>query len=193
MRKIKVKYAGECKRCSAVLSEGVEAMYEKSMGIFCVGCEPVEVEDIRQFRTLKAEAKADRYEGWAAKREAVADRQLNSYPEIRHDIAFCTQPGRIPFRDRMNRADDAAFQSLNKAAAMREKADSLRNVRVAGDADRARQAKRDRNDERFAVGSRVFDAVGGAGVIEKINKKTYKVKYDRGFTWLQDKSYFRPE
>jgi hypothetical protein len=193
MRLLTVKYAGECKKCGASLEVGQEAMYEKSMGIFCVGCEPKEVEEIREYRQEKADRKAARYGEWAGKREQKANAQLNSYPEIRHDWAFITQPGRIPFRERMNRSDAAAFESLNIAGNMRGKAESLRHVVVAGDAERKRQAYRDKMDSLIQKGSRVSDFVFGDGEVIQICKKSYRVKYDRlDRVIARDKSYIRP-
>ena len=86
MRQIIVKYNGECTRCGNILEVGNPAMYEKSMGIFCMGCEPNEVEDIREFRQAKASRKADRYDGWAKKREDQAEKDLNSHPEQRQEF-----------------------------------------------------------------------------------------------------------
>jgi len=193
MRLLTVKYAGECKKCGASLEVGQEAMYEKSMGIFCVGCEPKEVEEIREYRQEKADRKAARYDEWAGKREQKANAQLNSYPEIRHDWAFITQPGRIPFRERMNRSDAAAFESLNIAGNMRGKAERLRHVVVAGDAERKRQAYRDKMDSLIQKGSRVSDFVFGDGEVIQICKKSYRVKYDRlDRVIARDKSYIRP-
>jgi hypothetical protein len=73
----------------------------------------------------RRERRAERLRGWAQAREERAAAQLNSYPDIRHDIAFITQPGRIPFRERMNRADDRAFESLAKARGMSARADGI--------------------------------------------------------------------
>lgn len=70
-------------------------------------------------------ARAERLRGWADARQERAVEQLNSFPEIRHDIAFITQPGRIPFRDRMNRADERAFRSMEKAERMTARADAI--------------------------------------------------------------------
>lgn len=70
-------------------------------------------------------ARAERLRGWADKRVADANRVLASNPELRHDWAFITQPGRIPERDRMNRADDRAFRSLDKADRMAVRAASI--------------------------------------------------------------------
>jgi len=73
----------------------------------------------------RREARAERLREWAAKRTTAATRQLESQPELRHDYAFITQPGRIPERDRMNRRDDAAFRSLQKADSMTSRADEI--------------------------------------------------------------------
>lgn len=67
-------------------------------------------------------AKAERLRGWAEKRETQANAQLNRNPEMRHDIAFNTQPGHIPERARMIAADDRAFASLKKAESMESRA-----------------------------------------------------------------------
>lgn len=193
MRLLTVKYAGECKKCGASLEVGQEAMYEKSMGIFCVGCEPKEVEEIREYRQERADRKAERYDEWARKREQKANTQLNSMPNVRHDWAFITQPGHIPLRARMNAADDKALESLHIAEGMRDKAASLRHVVVAGDAERKRQALRDHLDTLIVKGSRVHDFVFGEGEVVQICKKSYRVKYDRlDRVIARDKSFIHP-
>ena len=192
MRQIAVKYAGQCAKCGADLDVGAAAMYEKSMGIFCPGCEPTEVEEIRAARLEKNERKAEKYDEWAGKREVKANAALNSYPSIRHDWAFITQPGHIPFRDRMNRSDERAVESLDKASEMRGKADSLRNVRVAGDAERRRQRIREMADTVITKGTRVEDGMFGQGVVIGVYPKSYRVKYDSGYTHSVDKSWCIP-
>lgn len=175
MKQITVKYQGDCRKCGATLVVGNKAIYERRVGIFCPECEPKDSEEIRSYRQEAADHKADKYEDWAAKRREKASAQLNSYPEIRHDIAFCTQPGRIPFRDRMNKADGRAFESLQVADRMEAKAESLRHVRVKGDAEKRWQGLRDLNTNRFKVGDEVNTGIYGKGTILKINKKTAKV------------------
>jgi hypothetical protein len=193
MRQLTVKYQGECKRCGKDLEIGQSAMYEKSMGIFCIGCEPKDIEEIRAFRLEKAERKAERYEEWAAKREHKASAQLNSMPEIRHDWAFITQPGHIPLRARMNVADDRAYESLNVAEGFRNKAESLRHVRVAGDAERKRQTEREALDKIIQKGSRVYDVIFGEGEVVGVYTKSYRVKFDRcSKPYARDKSFLRP-
>jgi hypothetical protein len=192
MRQLTVKWETSCKRCGAALEVGKEAMYEKSMGLFCIGHEPKTVEEIREYRTIKAEAKAAKYEEWAGKREKKAEAQLNSFPTIRHDWAFITQPGHIPFRERMNRSDDRACESLKVAQGFREKAASILNVRVAGDAERKRQELRDHLDTLISKGSRVYDWCFGDGTVIQVCKKSYRIAFDRGCTYARDKSYVIP-
>ena len=193
MRELTVKYDGECKKCGQILEIGQPAMYEKSMGIFCVGCEPKEVEEIRVFRLAKAEHKAEKYEAWAEKREHKAEAALNSFPSMRHDWAFITQPGHIPARARMIKADDRAYESLHVAKRMRAKAESLRHVQVAGDAERRHQAIRDANDLLIGKGSKVIDIVFGEGTVVSVHKKSYRIQWDRtGNTWARNKSYVKP-
>ena len=192
MRQITVKYDGECTKCGESLDKGQAAMYDRRSGIFCPGCEPTDSEDIRQFRQAKADAKADKYDEWATKREEKASAKLNSHPEYRHDWAFITQPGHIPARARMIKSDDRALDSWGKAQGMREKADSLRRpVQVKGDAARKDQETRDRNDTLISKGSRVHDFSAGEGEVVRVFKKSYRVKFDRGFTWTRDKIFIR--
>lgn len=73
-------------------------------------------------------ARAERLRGWAEKRQTEATRVLESQPELRHDWAFVTQPGHIPERARMNRADDRAYASLDKADSMARRADGIENA-----------------------------------------------------------------
>ena len=125
MRQITVKWAGNCAKCQADLDIGSLAMYEKSMGIFCLGCEPKEVEDIRQLRTIKAEAKADRLIHRAERLESEADRKAAPLEAMRGDTAFFTQPGRIPYRDRIFRSYDKAGELAKEARETRERAENV--------------------------------------------------------------------
>jgi len=196
MRKLQTKYDGTCAKCGSDLHVGDDAMYEKSMGIFCVGCEPITIEEIRAFRQAKADRKADRIEGWAQKREEDAAQMLNSHPSYRHDWAFITQPGHIPARARMIKSDDRAYESLGKAREMRSRADNIRHVTVKGDAERKRQAEREALDSVLHKGSRVHDFCFGDGTIISVHKKSYRIEFDgkTGEKWktARDKSYVKP-
>jgi hypothetical protein len=198
MRVITVKYRGECRKCGNLLEVNQPAMYEKSMGIFCLDCEPKEIEEIRSFRFAKAERKAEKYEEWAGKRESKANAQLESHSEMRHDWAFITQPGHIPIRTQMIKADDRAFESLNVAKGMRRKAEVLRNVQVAGDAEAKREVKRQTNDAIIFKGSKVYDFCFGAGEVIQVCKKSYRIAFkskinpDQPYICARDKSYVKP-
>lgn len=123
MREITVKYSGDCRKCGATLPVGERAIYERRVGLYCVGCAPTDTEEIRAIRQEAADRKADRLEEWAEKREKKASAVLSSHSEIRHDWAFITQPGHIPFRARMIAADDRAYESLNVAKGFRARAE----------------------------------------------------------------------
>lgn len=66
--------------------------------------------------------RAERLRGWAEKRTQAATATLNSQPELRRDHAFNSQPGHIPERARMIARDDRAFESLQKAESMEQRA-----------------------------------------------------------------------
>lgn len=70
-------------------------------------------------------ARAERLRGWADKRNADASASRARFDHYRGDIAFNTQPGHIPERARMIRAEDRAFESMAKAADMASRADSI--------------------------------------------------------------------
>lgn len=191
MRKIIVKYNGQCKKCGTDLVTGQSAMYEKTTGIFCAGCEPTDPEEIRAYRQERADTKADRYEAWAEKREQDAMAKLNSYPTMRHDIAFVTQPGHIPARARMNRADERAYESLKIADGMREKAENLRHVRVKGDAARADEKTREHVRTWIRIGMIVDTGFGGEAEVLRVNKKTARLKGRFG-DYNQPLEFLRP-
>ena len=172
MKVITVKYSGECRKCEKVIEAGETAIHERHIGLFCPTCEPTDPEEIRHYRQEAGNHRAEKYDEWAGKREVKAEAQLNSHPEIRHDWAFITQPGRIPFRDRMNKADSRACESLNIAENMRDKAESLRHVRVKGDAEKRWQARRDSTLTWLKVGMTADAGMYAPGVVLKINKKT---------------------
>ena len=69
--------------------------------------------------------KAERLRDWAAKREQAAEAALSTGERYRGDIAFATQPGRIPERDRLNAREARAYASLNVAADMRARAEGI--------------------------------------------------------------------
>lgn len=176
MREIIVKYAGECRKCGNPLAVGEKAIYERHVGVFCPECAPTDPEEIREYRQEAGERRASKYDEWAEKRITRAQATLKHNETYTGDYAFNTQPGHIPLRARVIAQNDKAFESLRTAERFKEKARSLRNVRVAGDAEKVRQAKREAVLSWLKVGMKVHTAIYGQGVVEKINKKTAKIK-----------------
>jgi len=101
---------------------------------------------------------------------------LNHNRTYTDDIAFNTQPGHIPLRDRVIKQNDRAYENLSVAKHFEEKAESLRKVRVKGDAEKRWQGMRDLNVTRFKVGDVVDCGMYAPGKILKINKKTAKIE-----------------
>lgn len=180
MRKIETKYAGECKKCAAPLAVGTVVVYERRVGVFCVGCEPTTTEEIRAVRQEAADRKAAKYETWAEARE----RRANAYQarsdslmgrtsssDGRADWALVTQPGYIPQRAQANRAQERAWEEMQAANAHRAKAASVSHVVVKGDRERAREAIRAEVATWLTVGARIVDVIYGIGVVKRINKK----------------------
>ena len=150
-----------------------------------------------------ARRRAAKYREWADKAitnaEAI-ETALKADPRFT-DMQFWTEPikighhserGHRSTRARYTAKMDKALELRAKAKAMREKADNLEAFanRNAGDAARKRKELRAEADKRFTVGSRVFDPCFRGGVITKVNKNTYTVRYDRGFSFSRDKVYF---
>lgn len=178
MRQIKLRYAGECRTCGEDLDVGEEAMYERRMGVYCIGCEPTDTEDIRAHRQEAADRKAEKYEGWAAKRRKAAEAVLDHNREhYRSCHAFNTQPGHIPIRARVIAQDDRAHTSLRKAEEMEEKAERLRRKpAVKGDAERRHAAEREYKRERLEPGMIVDSVFFGPCEIVRVNRKSARVK-----------------
>jgi len=192
MRQITIKYEGSCRRCEKPLEIGQQSFYEKSMGCFCLGCEPTDTEEIRHFRQLKAEKKAERLINKADRLEREAEQKMSAFNEARKDFAWVSQPGHIPGRDKILNRYDKGHELLREASAVRERAENVQKVRVAGDAERKRDRIREAMDQRVQKGSRVYDFCFGNGIIVSVHKKSYRIKFDQsGSTWARDKSYVR--
>ena len=79
----------------------------------------------------RREARADRLNEWAGKREERAAAVLKAGEPFTSDYAFNTQPGHIPFRARLIAREDRARESLGKAGSMRSRADGIEDQLAA--------------------------------------------------------------
>jgi len=73
----------------------------------------------------RREARAERLQEWAGKREERAAAVFKAGEPFTSDYAFNTQPGHIPFRAKLIAREDRAHESLGKAASMRSRADGI--------------------------------------------------------------------
>lgn len=73
----------------------------------------------------RREARAERLQEWAGKRETRAAAVFEAGKPYTTDIAFNTQPGHIPFRAKLIAREDRAFESLTKATSMRSRASGI--------------------------------------------------------------------
>jgi hypothetical protein len=94
-------------------------------------------------------ARADRLREWSDKRTTSARATLaaDDAQPYAHDIAFLTQPGRIPERTRMIAREDRAYASLAKASSMAARADGIERAAdhaIFSDDDDAADALRHR-------------------------------------------------
>lgn len=142
-------------------------------------------------------AKIERLRKRAARLEAEARVKMAEFDRNRQDIAWLTQPanpnstfGRQ--RRRVYERYDKGLQMLAEARELRDRADRLERhgIPEKGDAERRRQRRREAADRVITVGSRVSHPMGGHGTVIRVNRKTYRVEFDRGFTWTEDKSFF---
>ena len=73
----------------------------------------------------RREARAERLNEWAGKREVRAAAVFKAGEPFTSDNAFNTQPGHIPFRAKLIAREDRAHESLGKAASMRSRAGGI--------------------------------------------------------------------
>jgi hypothetical protein len=73
----------------------------------------------------RREARAERLRGWAGAREERAAAVFKAGEQFHGDTAFNTQPGPMPFRTRLIAREDRAYESQQKAAAMKSRADGI--------------------------------------------------------------------
>jgi len=151
------------------------------------------IEEQRKIKKEKAERRAERIETKARRLLKEAQRIEDSWPkDVIHDIAFITQPGHIPMRARIIRQHDKVLRLREEAKRLLEKAENIRiyGSRVRGDAERVREEKRERLDQEVQIGSRIYCPLYGWGEVLRIYKKSYRVKFDRGFILTVDKVLF---
>jgi len=161
----------------------------------------MEIEEIRKQRQERAQRKAGKYLKWA-------DSAMKQYEEIGKslepysDWQFISQPILLGHHseNRHRRLRERISKKMNKQSELYSKAEKYRQraanilsfgTRVKGDAEHHRQIKRAAQDEVIKVGTRVWDFAFGWGIVMRVNRKTYSIRFDSGGTYTRDKTFVR--
>jgi len=189
MRAITAKYDGHCSACGSDIAVGQCAYHERKVGLFCQGCEPADNDELRAYRQQAIDARADRYAERASKRRADAERLVAVDRERMNDIAFVTQPGRMPERQRAIKRGDKAANLEGEAQEMERKA-TRRKARVKGDAEAAKEAQRELVRQWIEAGMEVRHTILGRCTVVKVSRKTARVRLARtGNAYTEDLIY----
>jgi hypothetical protein len=156
-------------------------------------------ERLRAIRQEKLDRRAARNLAKAERLERLSDQEAAKIKPY-DDFAFWTQPILIGHHSEKahRRLRDRLDTAMSKSAAYDREAKELRaastpaTARIAGDAERKRQAERDALDKINKIGSRVLDVAFGPGTVVRVHKKSYTVKFDGGFQHARDKTHVRP-
>jgi hypothetical protein len=160
----------------------------------------MDTEEIRAIRQARLDRKIEKWQAMIKRREewiAVIEKSLVPYD----DYAFITQPILVGhhsershrnLKDRINRKMDRQHELYNEIEELKRKIENASNgARVKGDTERERDLKRADNDLLITVGSSIYDPVFREGVVIRVNKKTYTIKFNTGFVTPRDKSYIK--
>ncbi len=148
----------------------------------------------------RALIKSKKYLEWAEKAEQKAKSIYHNWCEQYKDFDW-TQPilrghhsqkRHEKIYERRNTIHTKVQELEQKAKRLREKATNLEMFanRNKGDAERARDIRREQASNVFKENSEIYDFAYGSGIVKKVNKKTFTVVFKSGFTCTRDKSYF---
>lgn len=163
---------------------------------------PLTVEEIRAIKQERLNRKINRWKYSVQIREKKID-NLHAAIEPYNDYAFWTEPIKIGHHSerRHRNLRDRLTNKMRQAADTAGEIDQLQSkiehwerngAVVKGDAERKRQAVREKLDAMIQKGSIVSDPCFGKGVVVGVFKKSYRIKFDRGFTYARDKSFVTP-
>lgn len=106
--------------------------------------------------------------------------------ELDHAIAFTTQPGHIPERERVFKRREKAGRLSAEADALEGRAQRSR-ARVEGDAAQRDEQRRESVRQWIEPGMRVRHSIMGPATVEKVNRKTARVRLDStGNSYAED-------
>lgn len=158
-------------------------------------------DEIRTERQERANRKAERLLTWAEGHRQKSE-QYSKQSDAISSIIPLGQPILIGHHsegrhrrdlDRIHNYEKKRFEHYDIAEKYERRAQRLlAGVRIAGDAEKEYQKRRDENDKIIKIGSQVYTSLYGPGTVTKINKKTYLVKHIQGGYILKlDKSWIK--
>lgn len=163
--------------------------------------EPLTGEALRAYRQDRQDRRAARLLARADAADRRAAKVHGRISEGERDFLRLCEPVKIGHHsegrhrrliERHNRAFDAEMSERSKARELRTRADWLQPARIAGDAERARQAKREEADKVVGLHAVVHDPIYGECIVTKVNIKTYTAHcIGRGFVVSIDKHWAR--
>ena len=155
-------------------------------------------EELREHRQEILDRRSEKYEERAKKKLEKAeklDKELDPYK----DWQFVTQPILVGHHSekRHRNLKRKISNKMDKIQELRNEAKELmektgRKARVKGDAERARQKKREELDKVIVKGSKVVDFAFGLGVVTRVNKKTYTIQFESGGKYAREKTFVKP-
>lgn len=149
------------------------------------------------------DAKVARLRQRAATKRRKAEVMMAEFNKYRGDHAFMFQPninssaGRA-FTNRRDRISKRYFKGselLREAEELEARADRLEKhgIPVKGDKQKQYDRMAEKLDEVLDKGSRVYCPLASSnGTIIRKNRLTYRVEFDRGFTWTVKKHFVKP-
>ena len=158
---------------------------------------PLDGEALRAHREARRERRATRLIARAEAAERRAETARARISPAERDFLALGEPVKVGHhserrhRRLIARADQAFMDTgreLDAAQRLRARAESLAPARIAGDAEREREAQRAARAAEIAPGDLVKHPIYGDGVVKRANAKTFTVAFTRGFVMACDKS-----
>jgi hypothetical protein len=160
---------------------------------------PATGERLRAIRQSRQDRYRDRLLSQAANAEKRGDAARGRISPHEREFLSLMEPVKIGHHSQrrhqklLERAQKSfmdAGREYNDARKLRERAEYLSPARIAGDAERERQAARDAAAAVIEPGDKVRSIVYGDGVVTKANKNTFTINFvSRGFIGKCDKSH----
>ena len=184
----------------------LEYAREQGLDVEEITADPVDLEEatgdrLREIRQAKQDRRAERLRKRADQADARAERHKGQYAHYKADFGFMTEPIKIGhhsenrhrnLRNKISGSMDREMQERIKADKLRHAADWVAPAQVKGDAEARRQKIREVADKVIGIGDYIESGMYGAGVVQKVNKKTFTVSFrDGAFKQTIDKSWAR--